>query len=141
MIPLLGIVVVGDSPSSIQQVFDRRRTIYIKMSRQARSCSAIPAPFLSDFSEAILSISDQPCATDEFKCENSKKCISLSKVCDSKNDCGFREDEPKSCNINECKDHNGNCSQICTDKNVGYECSCRDGYKLDKDGRTCEGMS
>ena len=85
-------------------------------------------------------ILDQRCAIDEFKCEHSKKCISLSKVCDAKIDCDLREDEPMSCNINECKDHNGHCSQICTDKRIGYECSCRKGYKLEKDGRTCEGM-
>ena len=29
------------------------------------------------------------------------------------------------------------CSQICNKKGKKYECSCKDGFKLLKDGKTC----
>ena len=33
-----------------------------------------------------------------------------------------------------------NCDQICTVTGDGwYDCSCEDGFTLDKDGHTCEG--
>ena len=41
--------------------------------------------------------------------------------------------------INECLADNGNCSQVCTNTNGSYFCSCYSGYKLDPDGRTCRG--
>ena len=41
--------------------------------------------------------------------------------------------------IVECDDNNGNCSQICTNTDRSYECSCRNGYVLDSDGHNCSG--
>ena len=40
--------------------------------------------------------------------------------------------------INECEDGNGGCSQICTNNEGSFECSCNDGYILDG-GRHCLG--
>ena len=41
--------------------------------------------------------------------------------------------------INECEDDNGGCSQTCTNTEGSFECSCRDGYILDGDGKNCSG--
>lgn len=40
-------------------------------------------------------------------------------------------ENPKKCvDVNECLDFGHNCSQICTNSKGGYECSCRDGFRL-----------
>ena len=41
--------------------------------------------------------------------------------------------------INECAMFNGNCSQVCTNTDGGYECSCSAGYQFDDDNVTCNG--
>ena len=41
--------------------------------------------------------------------------------------------------INECEDNNGGCSQICTNTEGSFDCSCTDGYLLHSDGRQCTG--
>ena len=43
--------------------------------------------------------------------------------------------------INECAKDNGNCSQICHDTETSYHCSCKHGYKMLNDSKTCEGNS
>ena len=35
--------------------------------------------------------------------------------------------------------YNGHCQQVCTDRKVGFECSCHPGFKLADDQKTCEG--
>ena len=39
--------------------------------------------------------------------------------------------------IDECSINNGGCDQKCTNTNV---CSCNDGYILNGDGLTCDGI-
>ena len=41
--------------------------------------------------------------------------------------------------INECLSNMDNCSQVCTNTEGGFTCSCRDGYTLGEDGTSCEG--
>ena len=41
--------------------------------------------------------------------------------------------------VNECSSNNGNCSQICTNTNGSFICSCQIGYVLNADSRTCNG--
>ena len=41
--------------------------------------------------------------------------------------------------VNECSSKNGNCSQICTNTNGSYICSCQVGYALNADNSTCNG--
>ena len=41
--------------------------------------------------------------------------------------------------INECEEDNDGCSQICNNTQGSFECSCRDGYTLDGDGKNCSG--
>lgn len=42
--------------------------------------------------------------------------------------------------INECLENNGGCSQICSNTNGSFECSCEDGLYLASDGETCLGL-
>ena len=41
--------------------------------------------------------------------------------------------------INECTSNNGYCGQVCTNSVGSYTCSCRNGYSLITDARTCAG--
>ncbi|XP_072019488.1 low-density lipoprotein receptor-like [Amphiura filiformis] len=77
-----------------------------------------------------------------FHC-NRGDCIELSKVCDGNNDCGDWADEPLSgvCSTDECQTNNGECAHNCHNLPSGYYCSCRSGYKLGKDNRTCEDIN
>eukprot|EP00794_Sanderia_malayensis_P017393 gene17393-19134_t len=77
------------------------------------------------------------CKSDQFSCEDGKTCIPKQKVCDKKVDCPNARDE-KGCHINNCLDPTLNtCSQICIDTPTSYKCSCKRGYKLASDQRTC----
>ena len=40
---------------------------------------------------------------------------------------------------NECLESNGNCTHVCVDEVGGYRCYCLPGYRLNSNGRTCEG--
>jgi hypothetical protein len=40
---------------------------------------------------------------------------------------------------NECLDGTANCSQICVDRPISYECRCKRGYQLSNNSHTCEG--
>ena len=42
--------------------------------------------------------------------------------------------------IDECGDGTHNCSQTCTNTNGSFTCGCNDGYLLDLDEVTCNGM-
>ncbi|XP_049539126.1 low-density lipoprotein receptor-related protein 1B [Anopheles darlingi] len=67
---------------------------------------------------------------DLFRCE-SGACIPSSMLCDGANDCGDWKDE-KLCEVNECEVLPNLCDHHCQDRPVGYECSCRPGYVVDK---------
>ena len=45
-----------------------------------------------------------------------------------------------SSDTDECNDGTHNCSQICTNTIGSYMCECNDGYYLDVDNVTCNGM-
>ena len=42
--------------------------------------------------------------------------------------------------IDECSINNGGCDEMCTNTNGSYVCSCNDGYILNDDGLTCDGI-
>ena len=42
--------------------------------------------------------------------------------------------------VDECTLHNSGCSQICTNTFGSYVCSCRTGFRLATNGRSCEGI-
>ena len=41
--------------------------------------------------------------------------------------------------INECYERSDDCDHLCTNTIGSYNCSCRDGYYLHQDGKTCLG--
>lgn len=83
-------------------------------------------------------VKPKPCKDDEFQCGETDQCIPYSKVCDGNEDCKNKLDEPFTCSINECIDHNGRCQQICNDTKTSHFCSCRPGFEVDKeDPRIC----
>lgn len=43
--------------------------------------------------------------------------------------------------IDECRISNGSCDQICRNTVGSFECSCRKGYKLLTNERTCQGRN
>ena len=42
--------------------------------------------------------------------------------------------------IGECLIGTHNCSQVCVELDGGFECDCFDGYELNDDGVTCDGI-
>ena len=40
--------------------------------------------------------------------------------------------------VNECNTDNGGCDHICTNREGDYQCSCRTGFSLRGDNRTCD---
>jgi len=81
-----------------------------------------------------------PCHKGTFQCRNSTKCIDFSMVCNNVPNCPMGDDEDAKCGINECEIGNDGCHHDCVDKDIGYECKCRLGYKLAKDGKSCEDL-
>ena len=42
--------------------------------------------------------------------------------------------------VDECGDDTDGCSQTCTNTEGSFTCGCTDGYVLNVDGTTCDGM-
>ena len=42
--------------------------------------------------------------------------------------------------IDECSEGIDNCSQMCTNTDGNFTCGCYNGYLLDTDGTTCNGI-
>lgn len=41
--------------------------------------------------------------------------------------------------IDECSDHNGGCSEYCSNVDGSYQCYCKTGLHVAVDGKTCIG--
>ncbi|XP_016104637.1 low-density lipoprotein receptor-related protein 2-like [Sinocyclocheilus grahami] len=80
------------------------------------------------------------CNSDQFRCDDGR-CIASSWICDGDNDCGDMsdEDERHNCGINECTDPSmHHCDHNCTDTPTSFICTCRHGYRLMSDNKTCD---
>ena len=42
--------------------------------------------------------------------------------------------------VDECGDDTDGCSQTCTNTEGSFTCGCNDGYMLNVDGTSCDGM-
>ena len=43
--------------------------------------------------------------------------------------------------INECQQMNSTCDQLCTNTEGSFVCSCEEGYELQNDRKSCEGIA
>ncbi|XP_058889689.1 low-density lipoprotein receptor-related protein 2-like isoform X2 [Acipenser ruthenus] len=94
----------------------------------------------SDELDHLCHVPQPSCAPDQFKCDNGN-CIENVKVCDRSDDCSDNSDE-KGCGINECTDPSMHrCDQDCTNTITSFFCSCRPGYRLMSDNRTCDDIN
>ncbi|RXM28137.1 Low-density lipoprotein receptor-related protein 2 [Acipenser ruthenus] len=119
---------------------------------QVRTCSSeqfrcddsrcIPYSWICDGDNDCGDMSDEDRRhnCDQFKCDNGN-CIENVKVCDRSDDCSDNSDE-KGCGINECTDPTMHrCDQDCTNTITSFFCSCRPGYRLMSDNRTCDDIN
>ena len=47
---------------------------------------------------------------------------------------------PNQTDINECNENENPCDQHCNNTVGSFTCSCDDGYELDENGRSCNGI-
>ncbi|XP_038049226.1 prolow-density lipoprotein receptor-related protein 1-like [Patiria miniata] len=77
------------------------------------------------------------CQSDEFKCRNGR-CVPYHRFCDLVNDCGDLSDEVACIKGGNCSVGIHGCEHHCNDRQgTSYYCSCRDGYQLQDNGRSC----
>nr|XP_010969732.1 low-density lipoprotein receptor-related protein 2 isoform X1 [Camelus bactrianus] len=90
----------------------------------------------SDELEHLCHTPETTCPPHQFRCDNGH-CIEMVKVCNQLDDCLDNSDE-KGCGVNECNDASlSDCDQNCTDTLTSFYCSCKLGYRLLPDKRTC----
>lgn len=73
------------------------------------------------------------CDPHLFDCGDGT-CIPISRVCDNHSDCWSKLDETPKCNIT-CPPEL--CDHECKQTTFGPTCKCRNGYRLDGDGKKC----
>lgn len=73
------------------------------------------------------------CHDHMFDCKDGT-CVEMIQVCDGRADCANKLDESGKCG-NDC--NRGMCDHICSKSPYGPICSCRDGYTLGGDKKTC----
>uniref|UniRef100_A0A915I0F3 GST N-terminal domain-containing protein n=1 Tax=Romanomermis culicivorax TaxID=13658 RepID=A0A915I0F3_ROMCU len=88
----------------------------------------------SNFLSRRTLTTSQPCNKFSFIC-GSGDCITESRVCDGRRDCRDGSDEGNFCK--ECLIQNGGCQEFCQPKPEGAQCSCRVGYRLMSDRKSC----
>lgn len=88
---------------------------------------------------ALTSYTAKPCGRNQGRLSNKVDCGCFNGF---KGLPSFLNDlwEDKCIDINECLIFNGGCAQTCNNTDGGYTCSCRAGFKLNADGKTCSGV-
>ncbi|KAG4078550.1 hypothetical protein HA402_004773 [Bradysia odoriphaga] len=81
----------------------------------------------------VTNKTDIGCAPGMFSCRDGN-CIYVELVCNGQNDCPNGMDESSACNTS-CLNHS--CQQMCLPSPFGAVCSCREGFQLGGDGRSC----
>lgn len=76
----------------------------------------------------------EACNEHMFNCMDGE-CVEMLKVCNGKKDCSNGKDEGGKCE-EKCTD--GMCDQLCDRSPYGPTCSCRNGFELGADKRTCQ---
>ncbi len=85
------------------------------------------------------------CRDNQYSCLDSQQCISLEQVCDGTENCRDGTDELTSlCSqtamLGSCGSNNASCEHFCHDLPGGHViCTCRYGYQLGSDRRSCHG--
>jgi len=81
------------------------------------------------------------CPEGQFKCK-SGKCIPYERVCNKQIDCDDQSDESPHCNVDECASSELNqCEHKCVNTLIGFHCECQPGYKLMRNGKSCEDIN
>ncbi|KAF2365201.1 EGF-like calcium-binding domain [Trinorchestia longiramus] len=79
------------------------------------------------------------CARGEFDC-GSRVCISAHLVCDQVQHCSNGADEGRLC-VESCMYNNGGCAHSCHSGARSSRCSCRRGYRLARDQKSCQDVN
>lgn len=89
----------------------------------------------SSTDEEISSSGDGPALWTPTGVEDKVFSVYPSQVCPE----GMRINPAGICgDIDECREGSSGCSQTCENTDGSYRCSCRKGYRLSADGKTCE---
>ncbi|TGZ42705.1 Vitellogenin receptor, partial [Temnothorax longispinosus] len=81
------------------------------------------------------SASDCKTEKSQYLCGN-QRCIALNAVCNKKDDCGDGSDEGAGCTSSNCT--SAKCHHECQATPKGSVCTCKPGYTLQNNNRTCK---
>ncbi|XP_077255886.1 putative vitellogenin receptor yl [Temnothorax americanus] len=81
------------------------------------------------------SASDCKTEKSQYLCGN-QRCIALNAVCNKKDDCGDGSDEGAGCTLSNCT--LAKCNHECQATPKGSVCTCKPGYTLQNNNRTCK---